>query len=551
MIRRTAAAAGTGALIIGIVAMVGPAPATATADADPTPVRSWSVDGRVYASVIIGDTVYVGGNFTTATSPQGESVTRIRLAAFDLDTGELVRDFQANANGAVRALVTDGETIWAGGNFRWIGGHQRVRLAALDPRTGTVDSGFSPSANNNVFALDLRAGRLFVGGDFSTLAGASRNRAGAVDPDTGAIDDRFRPSANGPVWAIRANPDASLVYLAGRFGRLGTSDRAGVGSVDGTTGHVSGPPLAYAARPTRGLDMDPSGTMLYGAGGSGTNTLAAWDTTTGARVWRQVARGDIQAVRYHDGDVYFGFHDGYHGNESLKLLSADAVSGQLDELFMPAFDRFWGVFSIVVNDEYVVAGGDFGHVGGIPAEGLVRFRRDGVPPPDNIYLDPTTTWRYFDQGSTPAVGWAEPSYDDAAWSSGRPQLGYGDGDETTAVSYGPRGRDKYITTYFRATFDLAGAPSPLSLRLLADDGAVVYVNGTEVVRDNMPTGPIGFDTRASSGRWGRAENELRAFPIPTSILSTGMNTIAVEVHQAGPRSSDLGFAAVLRDAGTP
>ncbi|MDN5856014.1 MAG: hypothetical protein L0K86_24875 [Actinomycetia bacterium] len=527
--QRAAMMVAAGALVVGALgAASAEATVNATASADPTPLRSWNLDGRVFASVIIGDTVYVGGNFTKATSPQGEIVTRRRLAAFDLDSGDLVRSFRVNANGTVRALVTDGDTIWVGGNFRWIGGHHHVRLASLDPETGAVSAQFSPSASKNVFALDLRAGRLFIGGNFTSLSGTHRNRAGSVDPVTGALDTRFNPSANGPVWAIRANPDASLVYLAGKFGRLGVTDRAGVGSVDGTTGRVRGPRLDLAARPTRGLDMNPSGTLLYGAGGSGTNAMAAWDTSSGARLWRQIADGDIQAVRYYDGDVYFGFHDGYHGNKSLKLLVADADTGTLDTSFMPTFNNFWGVYSIAANDSHVVAGGDFSRVNGVPAEGLAIFRRDATSsPPNNVLVDGDTAWQYFDQGSVPGANWAQPGFDDSAWPSGQPQFGYGDGDETTTVSYGPRGNDRYITTYFRTTFDLADPSTPLRLGLLADDGAVVYVNGAEVARDNMPTGSIGFSTRAASGRWGRAEDEVRSFSIPSNALTSGTNTISV------------------------
>ena len=45
---------------------------------------------------------------------------------------------------------------------------------------------------------------------------------------------------------------------------------------------------------------------------------------------------------------------------------------------------------------------------------------------------------------------------------------------------------------------IAAAVGGLTLRLLRDDGAVVYLNGTEVVRSNMPTGTIAYTTRASS-----------------------------------------------------
>ena len=63
-------------------------------------------------------------------------------------------------------------------------------------------------------------------------------------------------------------------------------------------------------------------------------------------------------------------------------------------------------------------------------------------------------------------------------------LGYGRGDEGTVVSYGPNASQRYLTTYFRRTFnvDNAAAVTGLQLRLQLKDGAVVYVNGVEVAR---------------------------------------------------------------------
>src|SRR5215213_7851051 len=70
-------------------------------------------------------------------------------------------------------------------------------------------------------------------------------------------------------------------------------------------------------------------------------------------------------------------------------------------------------------------------------------------------------------------------------------LGNGDGDEATVVSYGADANNKYITTYFRKSFTVANPAdfNSLTLDILRDDGAVVYLNGTEIYRNNMPAGP--------------------------------------------------------------
>ncbi|UMG93948.1 hypothetical protein [Nocardioides sp. TF02-7] len=109
------------------------------------------------------------------------------------------------------------------------------------------------------------------------------------------------------------------------------------------------------------------------------------------------------------------------------------------------------------------------------------------------------------------------------------------------IAFGPRAGAKHVTSYFRATFTQDRVPSAVRLSLLADDGAVVYVNGVEVLRDNMPAGTITGDTRAAGNRSGRAENTFRDFTVDPALLRTGINTVAVEVHQDVPNSSDLGL----------
>ena len=81
----------------------------------------------------------------------------------------------------------------------------------------------------------------------------------------------------------------------------------------------------------------------------------------------------------------------------------------------------------------------------------------------------------------------------------------------------------------------------LDLRLLRDDGAVIYLNGTEVFRSNMPDGPILSSTLASSGVAGDLENTFYHTMIDPDLLVDGVNVLAVEIHQVTPESSDISF----------
>jgi hypothetical protein len=81
----------------------------------------------------------------------------------------------------------------------------------------------------------------------------------------------------------------------------------------------------------------------------------------------------------------------------------------------------------------------------------------------------------------------------------------------------------------------------LVLNLLRDDGAVVYLNGVELTRSNMPTGVVTPSVWASVAISGAAETTYYSYTLPTTLLLNGTNVIAVEVHQANPTSSDVRF----------
>jgi C1A family cysteine protease len=174
---------------------------------------------------------------------------------------------------------------------------------------------------------------------------------------------------------------------------------------------------------------------------------------------------------------------------------------------------------------------------------------DAFRPSDSDTLIPAgATWKYLDDGSDQGTAWTEPGFDDGGWPSGPAELGYGDGDEATVVSYGPDAEDKQITTYFRRAFTVT-APSALRLRLLRDDGAVAYLNGAEVFRTNVPTGTIGCQTLASTCLGGADEETFHEITVSADLVERGRNVLAVEIHQCDPGSSDISFDLELSRAG--
>ncbi len=101
------------------------------------------------------------------------------------------------------------------------------------------------------------------------------------------------------------------------------------------------------------------------------------------------------------------------------------------------------------------------------------------------------------------------------------------------------------TYYFRNDFEFSGNPAntQISLSALIGDGAVVYLNGVEVYRQNMPAGAPSYSTLASA-----AVNQpglSTTIQLPASALKTGMNTLAVEVHRSSASDTSLAFGAEL------
>lgn len=161
-------------------------------------------------------------------------------------------------------------------------------------------------------------------------------------------------------------------------------------------------------------------------------------------------------------------------------------------------------------------------------------------------------WRYLDNGSNAGTAWKETGFNDSGWASGNGELGYGDGGEATVVSYGSNESAKHVTTYFRRLFEVSGATglTSLNLDLKRDDGARVFLNGVEVVRSNLPTGNINFNTFASAAIGGGDESAFTQFSVDAGLLLEGTNVIAVEVHQASAGSSDVSFDLRLFASGS-
>jgi hypothetical protein len=150
-------------------------------------------------------------------------------------------------------------------------------------------------------------------------------------------------------------------------------------------------------------------------------------------------------------------------------------------------------------------------------------------------------WRYWDSGTNPPPAWTSVDYDDAKWNLGAAPFGSGE-NPATPVDLGPANH-RYITTYFRHTFEVADPSFYRSavLRVMRADGAVVYLNGKEIYRANLPTGAVNTDTAATRKPAGLAREVFYPVKIDPASLQQGKNVIAAEVHLNSRECDDIRF----------
>lgn len=265
--------------------------------------------------------------------------------------------------------------------------------------------------------------------------------------------------------------------------------------------------------------------------------LGRWGGDTG-QWWQEVQVLRDFAVYRH---AFMKQHlvDFFQLNEEVNLSFQTAEGGGY---------RLNGVFSDAPASLARVEKGAGFHIQAVPASGYT-FERCVVtsyPATETVVVAKGDKWKFFDEGLEPPGSWTEAAYDESAWKEGTGRFGYGDGKEATLISFGANSQQKYTTAYFRKSVYIGDPQQPDSLEasILFDDGAVVYLNGQEVYRGNMPDGELSFNTPAASKVYG--EDIYLTFRIPADKLKASENQLAVEVHQVTGHSTDLSFDLALR-----
>ena len=223
-----------------------------------------------------------------------------------------------------------------------------------------------------------------------------------------------------------------------------------------------------------------------------------------------------------------------HGDEVVNVIVGRGLEGTADREILQAI-ALGAVLYSTPSDRKIP-------LERIPALSVLveRASRSRV---STAILERESQWSYWDAVDAPPADWHSPGFEPGGWKSGPGSFGFGDSRESTKFTAGR------ISYYLRREFELSSeslAPGVgLRLSYARDDGLVIYVNGREVHRDNMPPGEIFHATQAVETISSRNETLLRHVSLPRSVVRPGRNAIAVSVHQDRPSSSDVHFELSL------
>ena len=402
----------------------------ATVAADPLPTAQ--IDGVAWTQKIVGNTVYVGGEFTSArpagAAPGVNTVARSNLLAYDLTTGVLNTSWAPTTDGAVQSITAspDGSRIYVGGAFTKVNGLIRNRIAALNPSTGALIDAFQPKPDATVRAIVATNSTVYFGGLFSAVGGQTRTKVASASASNGALLSWAPNLQGGLVRALALSPDGAKLVMGGSFTSANGSSNPGYGlaAVDSSTAasvafpandliRNGGPQSAITSLSSDSDSLYATG-YTYGAGGNleGTARINWSDLST---KWVEDCHGDTYSA-YPAGDaIYTVSHAHYCGNLPDGFGQSDpwtfhwvqafskAVAGtlkadplgyfnwqgtpapNLQKLFpVLASGTYTGQgqagWTVTGNGTYVAVGGEFPTAGGTTQQGLVRYAVKSVAP---------------------------------------------------------------------------------------------------------------------------------------------------------------------------
>lgn len=292
------------------------------------------LDGRVRAHAVIGDRVFVGGDFQQVELNDGTVVDQPYLFAYDIDSGAFDTNFRPVLDDSIRSLdlTEDGQGLYVSGRFiRWDDTFV-LRVARIDGQ-GNLDTSWTPDASARVRGVVEIGDSVYIGGNFTEIGGVPVTGLAKVDRVTGAVDTSFSPSLVGSVagsalvQALERTPDGSSLFVLHYASLLDGQVREAVAKFDidaAGTPSLSGWNIPWSAQAGRSqclsalrdLEISPDGTYLV-IGGQGADnppncdSVLRYPTAGNATVnfdWSARMYSSVYSLAVSDVAVYVGGH---------------------------------------------------------------------------------------------------------------------------------------------------------------------------------------------------------------------------------------------------
>ena len=408
----------------------------------------------VKAFAQIGNTMYVGGEFTQVSESSGPTITRNHIFSFDVNTGAISNSFVPQLNGKVESIqpAPDGLSVFVGGYFTTVNGQNAKRIAKISTSNGQLVGGWTANVTtgSRVMDMSISGNRLFIGGEFSKVNTQTRTNLAALDVNSGALDgsvnltfDGVQSGTRRRIQRMDISPDGDTIVAIGNFATVNGLDRRqvvviNVGSNPASVANWQTDRYKNSCSSTfdtymRDVDIDPSGTYFviattgafFGGATSGVlcDTVTRWELNqSGSGLqpnWIDYSGGDsIWSVLSTGHAIYMGGHNRWMNN---AFAGDSAGPGSVPRVGTAALDplnglpldwtatrepRREGVFKLLATSTGVWWGSDSCCIAGERHERLAHLPVAGgtvVPPPSVFHL-PDELWNSaFSAGSVTAL----------------------------------------------------------------------------------------------------------------------------------------------------
>lgn len=262
-------------------------------------------DGRVAATAVSGDRLYIGGAFSYV-GPRTGGFSLLNAAAMHPS----VRP--PEVNGPVNAMVPDGAGGWyIGGSFSRVAGVPRSNGAHIRA-DGTLDA-WDPQTNGPIECMLAAPEGIYIGGSFVNLGGEASPNLGLVNRTT-AASLHWTPTPDSVVRALAT--DGTNIFVGGRFRNINGVVRRGfavvtknqvVTSLDLNVNGASNvfiPDIHALAYSAGKLYLGGVVVSILGVNRSG---AAAINTSSGQLTsWNPAVTSRVRAMLLTRGRVYLG-----------------------------------------------------------------------------------------------------------------------------------------------------------------------------------------------------------------------------------------------------